>query len=268
MDIYMQAVIMGVVEAATEFLPVSSTGHLILAGKVLGFEGPESSVFEVAIQAGAIAAICVLYFKKLWGVLVGLPTSVQARKFALAVLLAFLPAAALGVVLHGFIKSVLFDPWVVCWALVLGGFAILAAEAWAPASKVKSVEALGWKKSLQIGAVQCLAMIPGVSRSGATILGALLLGVDRKTATEFSFYLAIPTLMGASVLDMWKARHDLTADGFGLIAVGLVTAFVVAVPVVKWFVGFVSRHGFAPFAYYRIWLGLLGLVLLAHYGIH
>jgi undecaprenyl-diphosphatase len=165
-------------------------------------------------------------------------------------------------VLHDFIKTVLFNPWVVCWALIVGGFAILAAEKWAPPGRVKSVEALGWKKALQIGAAQCLAMIPGVSRSAATILGALLLGVDRKTATEFSFYLAIPTLMGASVFDLWKAREEMTVDGMGLIAVGLVTSFVVAVPVVKWFVGYVSRHGFAPFAWYRVGLGVVGLVLL------
>lgn len=261
-SLIINAVLLGVVEAATEFLPVSSTGHLILAAKVLGFEGPQGGVFEVAIQAGAIAAICVLYFKKLWSVLVGLPRSVQAQRFAGAVLLAFLPAVALGLLLHDYIKAVLFNPLIVCWALVVGGFAILAAEAWAPKARIKSVESMGWLTALQIGVIQCLAMIPGVSRSGASILGALMLGVERKTATEFSFYLAIPTLVGACVLDLWKARHELSGDDLGLIGIGLVTAFVVALPVVKWFVGFVSKHGFAPFAYYRIALGLAGLVLL------
>lgn len=264
MDVYVQAVIMGVVEAATEFLPVSSTGHLILAGEVLGFKGPESGVFEVAIQAGAIAAVCLLYFQKLWSVLVGLPRKVQAQKFALAVVLAFLPAAVLGVLLHDFIKSVLFSPVVVCVALIVGGFAILAVEKWVPAGKIKSVEAMGWQTALKVGFFQCLAMVPGVSRSAASILGALMLGVERKTATEFSFYLAIPTLVGACVLDLWKARHELTADSMGIIAVGLVTAFVVAVPVVKWFIGYVSKHGFGPFAWYRIALGVVGLVLLSY----
>lgn len=256
------AVILGAVEAATEFLPVSSTGHLILASEVLGFIGVENGVFEVAIQAGAIAAICGLYFKKLWGVLVGLPTDRKARAFAWAVVLAFLPAAVLGVLLHDFIKEVLFSPLIVCWALVLGGFVMLAVERFAPKAKIRSVEGMGWATALKIGGLQCLAMIPGVSRSGASILGALWLGVERKVATEFSFYLAIPTLMGASVLDLWKARDVLNSDALGLIAVGLVTAFVVALPVVKWFVGFVSRNGFAPFAYYRIALGAAGLVLL------
>jgi len=261
--VYLQAVVMGAVEAATEFLPVSSTGHLILAGELLGFKGPDSSVFEVAIQAGAIGAICVLYFKKLWSVLVGLPSDPKARAFAYAVLLAFLPAAVLGVVLHGFIKEVLFNPLVVCWALLVGGVAMLAVEKLAPTPRVKSVEAMGPLLALKIGAAQCVAMIPGVSRSAATILGALWFGMDRKSATEFSFFLAIPTLMGAGVFDMWKARHDLTLDGLGLIAVGLVTAFVVALPVVKWFVGYVGRHGFAPFAYYRMVLGIIGILFLS-----
>lgn len=262
MDLYVQAVIMGAVEAATEFLPVSSTGHLILAAEVLGFKSVDNGVFEVAIQAGAIAAICVLYFKKLWGVLVGLPKDRQARAFAYAVLLAFLPAAALGLVLHDFIKEVLFSPIVVCWALVVGGVAMLAAERWAPKPRIKSVESMGMFTALKIGVIQCLAMIPGVSRAGATILGALMLGVERKVATEFSFYLAIPTLVGASALDLWEARDTLNGDALVLIGIGLVTAFVVALPVVKWFVGFVSRNGFAPFAWYRIMLGVAGLFLL------
>lgn len=259
---YVQAVVLGAVEAATEFLPVSSTGHLILAGKLLGFEGPGSSVFEVAIQAGAIAAICVLYIQKLWRVLVGLPGDVQARKFAVAVLLAFLPAVVLGLLLHDFIKSVLFSPLVVCWSLLIGGVVMLVVERYAPKAKVHSVESMGPLLAVKIGVLQCLAMIPGVSRSASSILGALWLGVDRKTATEFSFFLAIPTLVGACALDLFKARHELTGEAWGLIAVGLITAFVVALPVVRWFIGYVSKHGFAPFAYYRMALGVVGLIWL------
>lgn len=261
--VYWQAVGLGALEAATEFLPVSSTGHLILAGHVMGFEGPGDKVFEVAIQLGAILAICVLYFKKLWGVLMGLPTDPKARAFAANVLLAFLPAAVIGVFLHDFIKSVLFDPTVVCWALVAGGFAIIAIEAVVKKATLHRVEDMPMHRALELGFFQCLAMIPGVSRSGATIMGGLLLGMDRKTAAEFSFFLAIPTMLGATVFDLYKARHDLGDGSLGLIALGFVTAFLVALPVVKWLVGFVSRNGFTPFAYYRIVLGLVGLVLLA-----
>lgn len=261
--VYWQAVGLGALEAATEFLPVSSTGHLILAGHVMGFEGPGDKVFEVAIQLGAILAICVLYFRKLWGVLMGLPTDPQARAFAANVLLAFLPAAVIGVFLHDFIKSVLFDPTVVCWALVAGGFAIIAIEAMVKKATLHRVEDMPMHRALELGFFQCLAMIPGVSRSGATIMGGLLLGMDRKTAAEFSFFLAIPTMLGATVFDLYKSRHDLADGSLGLIALGFVTAFIVALPVVKWLVGFVSRNGFTPFAYYRIVLGLVGLVLLA-----
>ena len=269
MDAYLQAAILGVVEAATEFLPVSSTGHLLLADKVLGFAGPGTGVpggvFEVAIQLGAILAIVVLYFKKLWSVLIGLPNKIEAQKFAFFVMLAFLPAAAVGVVVHDFIKTVLFNPMVVCVALILGGAAILLVEQFAPKAKVHTVETMGWKKALGVGIGQCLSLVPGVSRSGATILTALSLGVDRKVATEFSFFLSIPTMFGAVAYDVFKNRHELAADSHSivLIAIGFVVAFVLALPIAKWLVGFVSKHGFAPFAYYRIVLGALGLWLLA-----
>ena len=260
--LWLQVVLLGVLEGLTEFIPVSSTGHLILMGAVLGFEGPPGRVFEIAIQLGAILAVLVLYFRRLWAVLVGLPRDPAARHFALAILLAFLPAALVGVVAHGFIKSVLFSPWVVAISLILGGVAILLIERARPVATVHSVEALSLRRALAIGAVQCLAMIPGVSRSGATIMGALLMGVDRRTAAEFSFFLAIPTMIGATVYDLYKNRAGLTLDGGVVIAVGFAAAFLAALLVVRAVVGFVGRHGFAPFAWYRIGLGALALVLL------
>ncbi len=262
MDLWLQAVLLGVLEAATEFLPVSSTGHLILMAHVLGFEGIGADVFKVAIQLGAILAICVLYFTRLWKVLVGLPHAPAARRFAMAILVAFLPAAALGALLHGFIKEVLFSPLVVCVALVAGGFAILLAEKFQPKAKVFAVEDMGFMTSLKVGACQCLALIPGVSRSGATILGGLLMGLERKVATEFSFFLAIPTMFGATAYDLFKNRDMLNMDDMTIIGIGFVTTFIVALFVVKWAVGFIAKHGFAPFAYYRIALGSVGLLAL------
>jgi undecaprenyl-diphosphatase len=256
MNDWISAIILGAIEGFTEFLPISSTGHLILAGELLGFQDSTGKVFEVVIQLGAILSVVVFNFGRLWSVLVGLPTDPGARRFALAVLLAFLPAVVLGLIFHDFIKSVLFSPWVVCVTLVLGGIAILAIERMAPRPRYRSIEDIPMRTALGIGFCQALAMIPGVSRSGATILGGELLGVDRRIATEFTFYLAIPTMLGASVLDLWKARHDLTTDGLGLIAVGFVTAFIVAIPVVKGLIGFVGRYGLAPFAWYRIVFGL------------
>jgi undecaprenyl-diphosphatase len=250
------ALILGAVEGFTEFLPISSTGHLILVGDLLGFQDSTGKVFEVVIQLGAILSVVVFSFGRLWKVLVGLPSDPGARRFALAVILAFLPAAVLGLIFHDFIKSVLFSPWVVCVTLVLGGIAILAIERLAPRPRYRSIESIPMRTAVGIGFCQALAMIPGVSRSGATILGGELLGVDRRIATEFTFYLAIPTMLGASVLDLWKARHDLTTDGIGIIAIGFVTAFVVAIPVVKGLIDFVGKYGLAPFAWYRIIFGL------------
>ena len=259
---FVAAALLGIIEGLTEFLPVSSTGHLILLDVLIDFQGPPGHVFEIVIQLGAILAICVLYFNRLWRVAVGLPSDPGARHFATAVILAFLPAAVIGVILHDFIKSVLFSPVVVCVALIVGGFAILVIERMRPVPRIHAIEKFTPALSLKIGLMQCLAMIPGVSRSGATILGALLLGVERKTAAEFSFFLAIPTMLGAATYDLWKNRADLTTDGSLLIAVGFVTAFVSAVIVVKWFVGFVGRHGFSPFAWYRIVVGAIGLAAL------
>jgi undecaprenyl-diphosphatase len=259
--VLLQAIFLGIVEGVTEFLPVSSTGHLIIAGDLIGFTGPLASVFEVVIQLGAILAICVLYARKLLGVALGLGSDPAAQRFAIAVIVAFLPAAVLGFLLHDFIKNELFSPAVVCTSLVLGGVAILLIERWKPAETIEAVENIKPATALQIGFFQCLAMIPGVSRSGATILGALTLGVERKTAAEFSFFLAIPTMLGATVLDLWKARHDLNPDYSAVIAVGFAAAFISAIFVVRWLVGFVSHHGFNVFGWYRI---VFGAVLAAY----
>jgi len=262
----LSALILGAVEGFTEFLPVSSTGHLILAGELLGFQDDLGKVFDVVIQLGAILAVVVFSFGRLWRVLVGLPTDQGARRFALAVIVAFLPAAVIGALLHDFIKEKLFSPWVVVVSLIVGGILILVLERIAPRPRYRTVEGLPLTTALGIGFCQCLAMIPGVSRSGATILGGEMLGVDRRTATEFTFYLAIPTMLGATVLDLFKARHEMTTEGIGLIALGFVTAFVVAIPVVRGLIGFVGRFGLAPFAWYRIAIGLVAAVWLLSRG--
>ena len=261
--LWLQVVLLGVLEGLTEFIPVSSTGHLILMEAVLGFEGPPGRVFEIAIQLGAILAVVVLYFRRLLDVLLGLRHDPAAHHFAVAILLAFLPAAAIGVVAHGFIKAVLFSPWVVAVSLIVGGIAILLIERSRPQPRIHDIAQLPLGRALAIGFVQCLAMVPGVSRSGATIMGALLLGVDRRTAAEFSFFLAIPTMFGATVYDLYKNRAGLNLDGGLLIAVGFIAAFLAALLVVRALIGFVARHGFAPFAWYRIALGVLALVLLS-----
>ncbi len=262
MQSMIEAALLGLVEALTEFLPVSSTGHLIIAAELLKFQGPPGKVFEVVIQTGAILAILVLYFRRFWDVLVGLPSDPGARRFVMAIALAFLPAAVIGVAAHKYIKFYLFNPTVVGISLILGGIAILVIERIRPVPTVNQIENFTPKLALGIGAVQCIAMIPGVSRSGATILGALLMGVTRRAAAEFSFFLAVPTLAGAAVYDLYKSRDDLSADGLGLIAIGFVAAFLASLWVIRWFVGFVSRHGFAPFAWYRIVAGAVLLVAL------
>lgn len=258
-DTWINAALMGFVEGLTEFLPVSSTGHLLLMADILKFKGPEGKVFEIVIQFGAILAVVVVYFQRLWKVLIDAPKSPAARRFISVVLLAFLPAMALGAAAHDFIKNVLFNPMVVSISFIVGGFAILWIEKHAPKPRVNSVEGMSIKTALWIGVFQCLAMIPGVSRSGATIMGALMLKVDRKTAAEFSFFLAIPTMAAATAYDLYKNFGTLTADDGVMIAVGFVTAFLSALIVVKTFVAFISRHGFAPFAWYRIAAGALAL---------
>jgi undecaprenyl-diphosphatase len=262
----LQTLVLGIVEGLTEFLPVSSTGHLIVAGDLIGFNGSSAEVFDVVIQLGAILAICVLYFQRLFKVLIGLHSDPAARRFAIAVIVAFLPAAVIGLALHDFIKNVLFSPYVVCASLVVGGIAILVIERFEPKTRFHEVEDFRTATALKIGFFQCLAMVPGVSRSGATILGAVLIGVDRKTAAEFSFFLAIPTMLGASTLDLWKARHMITADDTGIIAIGFVAAAVSALFVVRWLVNYVSHHDFSAFGWYRIVFGSLLAIYFLNVG--
>jgi undecaprenyl-diphosphatase len=259
---YLEAGFLGVVEGLTEFLPVSSTGHLILLIDLLGFKGPPGKVFEIAIQLGAILAVCVVYWPRFWGTLVGLGRDEKANKFTLNLLFGVFPALVLGAALHDFIKTVLFNPWVVSVALILGGVVILVVERLIGRGEVASVDDFKFRMSLKIGLLQCLAMIPGVSRSGATIIGARLLGVQRAAAAEFSFFLAVPTMVAATAYDLFKNRHDLTLDGAGLIGIGLVIAFLCAALVVRAAVAFITRYGFTPFGWYRIAVGLAMLVIL------
>jgi undecaprenyl-diphosphatase len=255
-------ILLGLVEGITEFLPVSSTGHLILVDDLLGFSGPPGKVFEIVIQLGAILAVCVLYIRKLLAVLVGLPTDPLARRFTLNLLWAFLPAAVVGLLAHSFIKSVLFSPWVVSVSLILGGIAILVIERVRPPPVYRDVDDLPPGVAFKIGLAQVVSMIPGVSRAGATIMGAMLCKVDRPAAAEFSFFLAIPTMFAATAYDLYKNRAVLSLDDVQVIAVGFVVAFVSALVVVRWLIGFISRHGFGPFAWYRIVVGALMLGLL------
>jgi len=258
-----KALLIGVVEGLTEFLPVSSTGHIILAEEVLDFQGPPGKVFEIVIQLGAILAVCLLYRAKIWTTALGvMQREKPAMRFALAILVAFLPAAIVGVAAHKYIKEMLFNPMVVAVALIVGGIAILLIERFAQRPRIKTVDDVDLKTALYIGLCQCLAMIPGVSRAGATIMGARVFRVDRATAAEFSFFLAMPTMLGATVYDLYKNWSSLSWDHGGVIALGFVAAFVSAMLVVRAFVWFISRHGFTAFAWYRIAVGALALTLL------
>jgi len=258
-----KALLIGVVEGLTEFLPVSSTGHIILAEEVLHFQGPPGKVFEIVIQLGAILAVCLLYRAKIWTTVEGvLQRDKRAIRFATAIAVAFLPAAIVGVAAHKYIKSVLFSPWVVAIALIVGGIAILLIERFAQRPRIKTLDDVDLKTALYIGLCQCLAMIPGVSRAGATIMGARAFRVDRATAAEFSFFLAMPTMLGATVYDLYKNWSSLSWEHGGIIALGFVAAFLSAMLVVRAFVRFISRHGFTVFAWYRIAVGALALTLL------
>jgi undecaprenyl-diphosphatase len=257
------AILLGLIEGMTEFIPVSSTGHLILLGDVLQFQGPPGKVFEIVIQMGAIMAICCLYHRRLLSVGKGLvQRNTQDWRFAAGIAAAFLPAMILGALLHGYIKTVLFNPASVSWALIIGGFAILIIERYKPSPRYQTLESFSLPLCLKIGCLQCLALIPGTSRSGATIMGSLLLGADRKAATEFSFFLAIPTMVAATVFDLYKNWDILTCDSLQLIGLGFTVAFLSALVVVRGVIAYVTRHGFAPFAWYRIALGSLMLYLL------
>lgn len=256
------AVILGITEGLTEFLPVSSTGHILLLGHFLGFQSTARS-FEVLIQLGAILAILILYFGRLWRIFVTLPTDPRSRRFTAGILLAFLPAAFVGVLAHDFIKTILFEtPMVICVALIVGGILLLVIDRMPRIVRYDDVMDYPLSLCLKIGIFQCLALIPGTSRSGATIAGSLLMGTDKRSAAEFSFFLAMPTMLGAFTYDLLKNRDLLSVDDAGLIVIGFVMAFVSALFVVRFLLDFVSRHGFAVFAWWRISVGLVGMVLL------
>ena len=257
------AILLGIVEGLTEFLPISSTGHLILADRLLGLEGPESKLFDIVIQLGAILAVCWVYRERLLHAAAGLATERTQQRFVANIVIAFLPAAIAGVILYRIIKDVLFSPWVVAVSFIVGGFLILLIERVRPRPRVNDVDRISWWTALGIGCCQILAMIPGVSRAGATIMGGLMLGVERAPATQFSFFLAIPTMFGAAVYDLYKNRAILSLEGAGLIAIGFVVAFIAALFVVRRLVDFVSRHGFGVFAWYRIVVGAIALVALS-----
>jgi undecaprenyl-diphosphatase len=267
MPILLIAIILGIVEGITEFLPVSSTGHLILATELLGYDAEKWEAFNVIIQLGAILAIVVLYWRTFWAVIEGLiRNNPMSWRFVRNILIAFLPAAVLGFILIKHIEALLKNATVVAVALIVGGVAILIIERLAKRSDTVGVAEMPLGTAVGIGVAQCLAMIPGVSRSGATIMGALSLGVERRTAAEFSFFLAIPTMVGATTLEFAKHHHEIMAGasgvGFGTVAVGFIVSFIVALVVVRAFVHYISRHGFAPFAYYRIVAGAVALVWL------
>jgi undecaprenyl-diphosphatase len=264
MPILLIAIILGIVEGVTEFLPVSSTGHLILATQLLGFDAQKWSAFNVIIQLGAILAIVVLYWRTFWAVLEGMiRANPMSWRFVRNILIAFLPSAILGFLLINDIEALLGNAMVVAVAFILGGIAILVIEKTVKRGNVVGVAELPLMTVVGIGLIQCLAMIPGVSRSGATIMGGLTLGVERRTAAEFSFFLAVPTMLGATTLELVKHHDTLMAGasgvGFGTVAVGFVVSFVVAIVVVRAFVHYISRHGFAPFAWYRIVVGTAAL---------
>ncbi len=263
MPILLLVILLGIVEGVTEYLPVSSTGHLILATELLGFRADDWALFNIAIQPGAILAIVVLYWRTFRDVLVGLfQRSPSAFAFVRNLLVAFVPAVVLGLALGDQIEMMLANAVIVAWALIIGGIAILIVEKLARPIESGGVAGVSLKQSVMIGLVQCLAMIPGVSRSGATILGAMSLGVDRKTAAEFSFFLAVPTLAGATALQLFKHRDQLAADRLAYIALGSLVSFIVAVIVVKAFISIITRYGFAPFAWYRIVAGTAALIWL------
>lgn len=256
-----KAALLGIVEGVTEFIPVSSTGHLILAGHFLHFEGEQAATFEIFIQLGAILAIVWLYRAKIVDVFGSMTRRPESRQLILNLLIAFLPAAIVGFLIHDWIKERLFNPVTVAWALLIGGVVILLIERWNPAAEVEDVDHVPVRKALGIGLAQVLSLFPGVSRSGATIMGARSLGLSRRAAAEFSFFLAIPVMFAATGYDLLKSRDALTAGSAPVFAVGFVVSFISALVVVKAFLAFVSRKNFVGFAWYRIIFGALLLLL-------
>ncbi len=263
----LDALLLGLIEGLTEFIPVSSTGHLLLASHFLGFR-TAGRTFEVLIQLGAVLAVLSVYLTRLWQLAVTFPSVPESRRFVFGVLLAFLPAAVFGALAHDFIKTVLFEtPMLICVALIVGGVALLLIDrTMGRAPRHTRLMDYSLPLCFKIGLFQCLALIPGTSRSGATIAGALLLGTDKRSAAEFSFFLAMPTMAGAFAYDLYKNRNVLSADDVGLIAIGFATSFVSALFVVRFLLDFVSRHGFAPFAWWRIAVGIVGIAALLAFG--
>lgn len=260
----LRAVILGIVEGVTEFLPVSSTGHLLLAGRFFNLgEDNFWKSFDILIQLGAILAIVVLYFAKLWRIARDMFSDPVARRFVTGVLVAFLPAVVIGLIAGKYIKDYLFDPWVVCFSLIAGGAVLMWADQLRSEPREFDATKFPLPMYLWIGLAQCVAMIPGTSRSGATIVSAMLLGADRRAAAEFSFFLAIPTMIGAFAYDFYKSRADMTTDHLGVIAIGFVVSFITAMIVVRAFLEYVTRRGFALFAWWRVIVGTLGLIALA-----
>ena len=256
-----KAAIMGIVEGLTEFLPISSTGHLILAGTLLGLHDEKSKVFDIAIQTGAILAVILVYWQKIRSTLADLPTDSEARRFAGNVAIAFAPAVVFGLLLGKAIQENLFRPWFVATTFILGGFIILWAERrQQQVVRIHEAEEMRWGDALKLGLVQCLALLPGTSRSGATIIGGMLLGLSRKAATDFSFYLAIPTLIGAGAYSLFKERAQLSVDDVPMFGVGLGFAFISALFCIRWLLRYISSHSFTPFAWYRIAFGIIVLL--------
>ncbi|TIM76821.1 MAG: undecaprenyl-diphosphate phosphatase [Mesorhizobium sp.] len=261
-----EALLLGMIEGMTEFIPVSSTGHILLAGHFLGFHST-GKAFEILIQLGAILAILSVYFHRLWQMLVDLPRDRVTRHFVLGILVAFLPAAVIGALAHGFIKTVLFEsPRLICIMLIIGGLVLLWVDRFKPKPLYHDVERFPLRLYLQIGLFQCLSLIPGTSRSGSTIVGALLLGVDKRAAAEFSFFLAMPTMVGAFAFDLFKNRNVLTSADLPIIAAGFIAAFVAALIVVRFLLNYVSRHGYSLFGWWRLVIGTVGLAALFVWG--
>ncbi len=265
-SVLLKALIMGVVEGLTEFLPISSTGHLILAGHLLAFNDEKAKVFGIVIQTGAMLAIVWEYRRRFLGMFAGFTGDRDAQRFSGNLLIAFLPAAFLGLAFGGWIKSYLFKPVPVALAFIVGGFIILWVERRQHNARVISVDDMSWRDALMVGCAQAFALIPGTSRSGATIIGGMLFGLSRRAATEFSFFLAVPTLVAAGAYDLWKHRALLSIDDLGMFAVGSVSAFASAFICVRWLIRYVASHDFTPFAWYRIAFGLL-ILFTAYTGL-
>ena len=258
-----KAAILGIIEGLTEFLPISSTGHLIILGDLLGYNDATSKVFKIVIQLAAILAVCWDYRVRLIKMVIGLPNEPVAQRFATMLFIGFLPAAVLGLMFYSTIKTLLFNPITVATALIVGGFIILYVEKRTYHPRINSVDEMSWKDALKVGFAQALAMIPGTSRSGATIMGGLIFGLSRKAAAEFSFFLAIPTMFAATVYDLYKNWALLSTDDIPVFAVGFITSFIAAMWAVKSFIRFISNHTFVVFAWYRIAFGIV--VLLSAY---